>query len=110
MQCLKFRAALLAIATKEEEHANWIAAKIKALGGELPSVIEVRCTNESNWDYLRSDLDDERRCVAEVEEDKLVIQSQFPDIVALLELIEEDAMKHREKIREMLWQSAPQPL
>jgi rubrerythrin len=107
MQCLKFRAALLAIATKEEEHANWIAAKIKALGGELPSVIEVRCTNESNWDYLRSDLDEERRCVAEVEEDKQVIRSRFPDIVALLDLIEEDALKHREKIREMLRQSAP---
>jgi rubrerythrin len=107
MQCPKSRAALLRIAAKEEEHAKWIAVKIKALGGELPPVIEVRCTNESNWDYLRSDLDDERRCVAEVEEDKLVIQSQFPDIVALLDLIEEDAMKHREKIREMLRQCEP---
>ena len=107
MQCLKFRAALLGIAAKEEEHAKWIAAKIKALGGELPPVIEFRCTNESNWDYLRCDLDDERRCVAEVEEDKLMIQSQFPDIVALLDLIEADALKHREKIREMLRQCAP---
>ena len=110
MQCPKFREALLRIAAKEQEHAKWIAAKIKALGGELPPVIEVRCTNESNWDYLRSDLDDERRCVAEVEEDMLTIQSQFPDIVALLGLIEDDALKHREEIREMLRQSEPQTL
>jgi rubrerythrin len=110
MQCPKFREALLRIAAKEEEHAKWIAAKIKALGGELPPVIEVRCTNESNWDYLRSDLDDERRCVAEVEEEKAVIQSLFPDIVALIDLIEDDALKHREEIREMLRQSEPQTL
>ena len=103
--CPKTREALLRIAAKEDEHAKWIAAKIKMLGGEPPAVIEVRCTNESTWDYLRSDLDDERRCVDEVEEEKLVIQSQFPDIVALLELIEDDAMKHREEIREMLRQS-----
>jgi rubrerythrin len=110
MECPKLREALLRIAAKEEEHAKWIVAKIKALGGELPPVIEVRCTNESNWDYLRSDLDDERRCVAEVEEDKLAIQSQFPDIVALLDLIEDDALKHREEIREMLKESEPQTL
>ena len=108
MQFLKFRYALLRIASKEEEHAKWIAAKIKALGGGLPPVIEVRFTHESDWDYLRSDLDDERRCVTEMEEDKLVIQSHFPDIVALLELIEDDALKHRQEIREMLRQSAPQ--
>jgi rubrerythrin len=110
MECEKFREALLRIAAKEDEHAKWIAAKIKTLGGEPPAVIEVHCTNESTWDYLRSDLDDERRCVDEVEEEKLVIQSQFPDIVALLELIEDDAMKHREEIREMLKESEPQTL
>jgi rubrerythrin len=110
IMCLKTREALLRIAAKEDEHAKWIAAKIKTLGGEPPAVIEVHGTNESTWDYLRSDLDDERRCVDEVEEEKLVIQSQFPDIVALLELIEDDAMKHRDEIREMLRQNEPQTL
>ena len=110
INCPKTREALLRIAAKEDEHAKWLAAKIKTLGGELPTVIEVHCTNESTWDYLRSDLDDERRCVNEVEEEKLVIRSQFPDIVALLELIEDDAMKHREEIREMLRQNEPQTL
>ena len=108
MQCPKFREALLRIAAKEEAHAKWISAKIKAHGGELPPLIEVRCTNESSWDYLRSDLGDERRCVAEVEEDNLAIHSQFPDIVALLELIEDDALKHRQEIREMQRESEPQ--
>jgi len=110
INCSKIREALLRISAKEDEHAKWIAAKIKTLGGELPTVIEVHCTNESTWDYLRSDLDDEWRCVNEVEEEKLVIRSQFPDIVALLELIEDDAMKHREEIREMLRQNEPQTL
>jgi rubrerythrin len=110
IKCLKTREVLLRIAAKEDEHAKWIAARIKTLGGELPTVIEVHCTNESTWDYLRSDLYDERRCVDEVEEEKLVIRSQFPDIVALLELIEDDAMKHRDEIREMLRQNEPQTL
>jgi rubrerythrin len=110
MECEKFRAALLRIAAKEDEHVKWIAVKIKALGGELPAVIEVHCTNESSWDYLRSDFDDERRCVEEVEEEKPVIQSQYPDIAALLELIENDAVMHRQEIREMLRQSEPQTL
>ena len=110
IKCPKTREALLRIAAKEDEHAKWIAAKIKTFGGEPPAVIEVHCTNESTWDYLRSDLDEERRCVDEVEEEKLVIQSQFPDIVALLELIEDDAMKHRDEIREMLRQNEPQTL
>jgi rubrerythrin len=110
MECAKFREALLRIAVQEEEHAKWIAAKINALGGEIPPVINVRCTNESSWNYLRGDLDDERRCIEEVEEEKLLIQAEFPDIVALFELIEDDAMKHREEIREMLRQSEPQTL
>ncbi len=55
MQFLKFGCALRRMAVREEEHANWIAAKIKALGGELAPVIEVRCATESDWDYLRSD-------------------------------------------------------
>ncbi len=46
--------------------------------------------------------------MAEMAEEKLVIQSQFPDIVALLDFIEDDALKHRQEIREMLRQSAPQ--
>ena len=110
IKCPKTREALLRIAAKEDEHAKWIAAKMKTLGGEPPAVIEVHCTNESTWDYLCSDLDDERRCVDEVEKEKLVIQSQFPDIVALLELIEDDAVKHRDEIREMLRQNEPQTL
>ena len=110
IKCLKSREALLRIAAKEDEHAKWIAAKIKTLGGEPPAVIEVHCTNESTWDYLRSDLDDERRCVDEVEEEKLLIQARYPDIAALLELIEDDAMKHREEIREMLKESKPPTL
>lgn len=110
MHSRQTRQALLAIAVKEAEHARWIAAKIRALGGELPEVIEVRCTNESNWDYLRSDLDEERRCMEEVEAEKLEIQAEYPDIAALFDLIEEDALKHREAIRELLRQSEPQTL
>ena len=51
---------------------------------------------------MRSDLDEERRCIAEIAEDKLTIEGEFPKIAALLEQIETDAKNHREEIRALL--------
>ncbi|MGZ9270013.1 MAG: hypothetical protein ACXW6T_12920 [Candidatus Binatia bacterium] len=44
-------------------------------------------------EILRRDLDEERRCVAEIEDDKENLQSDFPDIVRLLDRIKVDAEK-----------------
>ena len=98
----KVRETLLRIAAKEAEHVRWIEERITAFGGELPTVVDFRCSHEDAWGYLRSDLDEERRCVAEIEDDKENLQSDFPDIVRLLNRIEADAEKNWQEIRALL--------
>jgi len=94
--------ALLRIAAREAAHLRTIAENIANLGGKLPAVIDFHCSHDNAWEYLRSDLDEERRCIAEIEEDKLRIAGEFPVIAGLLERIETDAKKHREEIRALL--------
>jgi len=98
----KTRDALLAIAAQEATHVRWLEEKIVSLGGTLPMVVEVHSSHENAREYLRSDLDDERRCMAEIEDDKESLQSDFPDIVALLDRIESDAEKNWRAIRQLL--------
>ena len=96
------RRALLRIAAREAVYLRAIAENISNLGGKLPTVIDFHCSHDNAWEYLRSDLDEERRCIAEIEEDKLRIAGEFPGIIALLERIETDAKRHREEIRALL--------
>ena len=98
----RIRRALIRIAAKEQDHVQAIEANIVNLGGELPTVVGFHCSSDHAWEYLRSDLDDERRCLAEIAEDKLAIGGQVPEIIALLACIESDANKHREQIRALL--------
>lgn len=98
----KVRETLLRIAAKEAEHVRWIEEKITGFGGKLPTLVDFHCTHEDPWEYLRSDLDEERRCVAEIEDDKENLQSDFPDIVRLLDRIEVDAEKNCQEIRALL--------
>lgn len=96
------REALLRIATEDAEHARWIAEKIAALGGELPALTAIHPSHENAWEYLRSDLDEERRSMAEIEDDKENLQSDFPDVLALLDRIESDAESHWKELRALL--------
>jgi hypothetical protein len=98
----RIRRALIRIAAKEQDHVRAVEANIVKLGGALPTVVDFHCSSDNAWEYLRSDLDDERRCIAEIAEDKLAIGCQFPAIIALLDCIESDARKHREQIRALL--------
>ena len=100
------RATLLRIAAEEAKHVRWIEERIVSLDGKLPAVIEIHYSHESTWEYLRSDLDEERRCEAEIEDDKENLQSDFPDIVALLDRVEADAEKNRQEIRALLLRNA----
>jgi hypothetical protein len=65
-------------------------------------MIDFHCSSDNAWEYLRSDLDDERRCIAEIAEDKRAIGAEFPAIIDLLDRIEADANRHREQIRALL--------
>lgn len=105
----QFRNALLSIAAEEELHAQWLAAKILDLGEKLPDVIPIRVPREQNsWFYLRTDLEEERRCCGELQNDLSAINDDFPETAALLKIIENDGKRHRAEIRDMLARSDPQ--
>jgi rubrerythrin len=101
----QFREKLQGIAVQETEHADWLAKKIVALGGKLPEVREGRSTEESSWKHLLKALDEESRSTGDLMEQIWSVQSDYPDIAALLERISEDEVKHRNEIREMLMRS-----
>jgi hypothetical protein len=64
----------------------------------------------NSWRYLLDDLEEERRCAAELETDRLAIAADHPDIGELLEHIDDDERRHRDEIRGMLMRSDPQAL
>lgn len=101
----QFRKKLLDIAAQEAEHAQWLAKKLVALGDRLPEVREVHLTEESSWKHLLKDLEEEGRCAGDLMEQMWTVQTDYPDIAALLQLISEDEKRHCDKIREMLMQS-----
>ena len=110
MQYPQFRDALLRVAADESKHADWIAAKINELGGSLPVVRKVSSVEKNSWQYLLEDLEEERRCSADLESDMLGIEGDYPDIAELLQRIDDEERQHREQIREMLMRSDPQAL
>lgn len=103
----QFRDALLRIAADETKNAGWIAEKIRALEGQLPDVLESPLFEENSWQYLLTDLEEERRCGADLEEEILSIQSDYPEIAELLQRIGDEERKHRDEIRGMLMRSDP---
>lgn len=110
MQYPQFREKLLQIAANEAKHVEWIAEKIRLLGGKLPEVAEIPATEKNSWQYLLADLDEEKHCSAELLEQIQTIQLELPEIAEVLERIYEDGARHREEIREMLMRSDPQSL
>ena len=105
----QFQDALLSIAAEEELHAQWLAAKIFDLGEKLPDVIPIHVPREQNsWFYLRTDLEEERRCCGELQNNLSAINDDFPETAALLKIIENDGKRHRAEIRDMLARSDPQ--
>ena len=106
----QFREALLRIAAEELKHADSIAEKIKDLGGWLPAVVKTSPMEGNSWRCLLEDLEEESRCAAELEEELLTIESDYPDVIELLHRIDEEERKHQEEIREMLMRSDPQAL
>jgi bacterioferritin (cytochrome b1) len=106
----QFREKLVRIASEELKHADSIAEKIKDLGGWLPAVVKTSPMEGNSWRCLLEDLEEERRCAAELEEDMLTIESDYPDVIELLHRIDEEERKHQEEIREMLMRSDPQAL
>jgi rubrerythrin len=109
MRYPQFRDALDGLAAEERKHAELIAAKIQEMGGELPEFVPIHVAHEPNsWSYLRTDLEEERRCAGELEEDLPMLSDEYPDVAELLGQIESDGEQHRSRIRDMLARSDPQ--
>jgi len=105
MQYPQFREKLLHIATDKSKHAEWIAEKIATLAGELPEVPGGRSMDENSWQYLLTDLEEENRSADHLPRQISSIESDHPDITAVLQRIYEEEKKYRGEIREMLMRS-----
>jgi len=102
----QFRETLLHIAAEETEHGGLLAKKIIDLGGKLPEVTGERAsTDQSSWQHLLKDLNEEGHCAGELMEEIWAVATDYPDIAVLLERISKDEKKHRDEIREMLMRS-----
>lgn len=108
MQYSQFRDRLLAIAADEAKHVEWIAEKIKLLGGTLPDVPPLTSTEKTSWQYLLEDLNEEQRYSGELIEQARSIREELPAVAEVLERIYEDGRKHRDTLRELLMRSDPQ--
>ncbi|HEY7166536.1 MAG TPA: ferritin-like domain-containing protein [Candidatus Binatia bacterium] len=108
MHYAQHRAALHRIATDELDHAELIAHKIRELGGSVPEVPVIAARARNPWGYLVEDLEEERRCGAELEQEILGLGRNYGDVADVLRRIEQDERKHRDEIREMMMRSDPQ--
>jgi hypothetical protein len=71
----------------------------------LPEVQEIHLTEGSSWKHLLNDLGEKSRCAGDLMAQIRTVQSDYPDIAALLQRISEDEKKHCDKTREMLMRS-----
>ena len=103
----QFREKLIQLGTQKNKHAERIAEKIIALGGQLPDVPEQRATHENSWQTLRTALEEENR-IADRQADQLRdIESDHPEVLQLLQQIAQEQRNHRADIRDMLMRSDP---
>ena len=74
--------------------------------GTLPEVTGERAsTEQSSWQYLLKDLNEEGHCAGELMEQIWAVAPDYPDIAMLLERVSKDEKKHRDEIRDMLARS-----
>ena len=83
-----FRERLLRIAAAEEKHAEWLREKIFGLQGTLPEVPLTETTGKNTWECLLMDLEEERRCVADLEDRLLKVEPIDPEIALGLRQIQ----------------------
>ena len=94
MQYPQFRDTLIRIAVDESKHADWIANKLKELGELLPPTPTTSTIEKNSWQYLLDDLEEERRCAADLETDMLTIESDYPDTFRPKDLLDASLRRH----------------
>jgi rubrerythrin len=110
MRYPQFRAKLLEIAADESRHAAWIAEKINLLGGSPPAAPPTDAEEGNTWQFMLDDLEEHRKCAAELLEEILRLRPDLPGIADMLQRIYDEGAKHRHELREILMRSDPQAL
>jgi rubrerythrin len=106
----QFRAKLLEIAADESRHAAWIAEKIHLLGASTPAVPQSDVRQGNSWKFMLDDLEEHRKCAAELLDQIRRFRPDLPDIADTLQRIYDEGAKHRRDLRDMLMRSDPQAL
>lgn len=96
---------LLDIAAGKSKHVEWIRERLIALGARPPEVIECRATGENSWQYLRTDLAEEKRSADRLSEQIWRIESEHPEISQLLQRIFDAETIYREDLSDMVMRS-----
>ncbi|MBI4522239.1 MAG: ferritin-like domain-containing protein [Deltaproteobacteria bacterium] len=108
MRYPQFRERLLRIAEEEQKHAQWLEKRVTALGGEVPRISFAPEDGWNSWEQLRLDLDEEKRCIWDLEDQLIILDQIDPETAKLLRRILEEEINHRETITDMLIRSDPQ--
>ena len=101
----QFCRKLLDIAADKSKHAGWIGERLIALGAKLPEVIERHSTGENSWQYLLTDLAEEKRSADRLPEQIWRIESDHPEVSQLLQRIFDAETIYRQDISDMVMRS-----
>ena len=103
----QFRERLWRIAAEEQIHVQWLRDQILTLGGQPPVVVRPTRLAQNSWHDLLLDLDEEKQRSAALLEGMRVAAHVDDKIVAGLQRIREEEIRHHEEIRDMLMKSEP---
>jgi len=103
----QFRERLRRIAAEEQAHVRWLREQILALGGQPPTIARTPTTGQNSWQNLLLDFDEEKRSCATLLEGLRVATRIDDEIVAGLQRIWEEEVRHQEEIRDMFVKSEP---
>lgn len=94
------RDRLLAIAADEARHGEWLAEKIRLLGGTLPALTDLPDKNRRR--NLLADFNDEKHGSDALIERMQTVRNELPELAEGLERIFEENERHRAEIRALL--------
>lgn len=103
-----FSKRLLSIAKEEQRHAQWVARRIRELGGEVPKISIQPEAASSGWQALSRDVEAEKRCCADLAEDLATAKDLDPDTAQVLDRILKEEKTHLQAINAMQMRSDPQ--
>ena len=107
MRYKHFRDQLLQIAEGEEKHAQWLKARLVALGGEVPQIPSTLEDGWSTWEDLGLDLMEEKRHDWDLRDQLPMVERVDSATADTLRRIGAEESNHRALITAMLMRSDP---